>query len=110
MVLDKNFPKAVPIVIVLTLVLAFPFIVFGQAPNSYKMTGKIRGIDLIHQTIVIDVPLGSRMFTVGGPLAPAAKLTQNGQPAKLKDFSVNEQVTVIFHSSDQGHLIDRLMG
>ena len=58
----------------------------------------------------IDLPLGSQMFTVGGPLASDAKLTQNGQPAKLRDYSVNEQVTVIFHSTDQGHLIDRLMG
>lgn len=109
MILKKGFTKAVPIVLVLTLVLAIPFTVFGESNNSYKMTGKIRGIDLNHQTIVIDVTLGSKMFTVGGPLAPDAKLTKNGEPAKLRDFSVDEQVTVIFHSTDQGHLIDRLM-
>jgi hypothetical protein len=109
MMLKKNFSKTIPIVLVLTLVLVFPFLVFGKAHDAYKMTGKIRGIDLKHQTIVIEVPLGYQMFTVGGPLAPDAKLTRSGQPATLSDFSVNEQVTVIFHSTDQGHKIDRLM-
>lgn len=106
----RNFSKTIPIVLVLTLALAFPFMVFGKAHNTYKMTGKIRGIDLNYQTIVIEVPLGATMFTVGGPLAPDAKLTKAGQPVRLSDFSVNEKVTVIFHSTDQGHVIDRLMG
>ena len=48
----RNFSKTIPIVLVLTLALAFPFMVFGKAHNTYKMTGKIRGIDLNYQTIV----------------------------------------------------------
>jgi hypothetical protein len=103
----KNYSKVIAAIIVFALVLAFPLVVLGQ---SYKMTGKITGIDLSYQTIVIEVPLGSQMFTVGGPLAPNAQLTKAGQPAKLGDFSVNEKVTVIFHSTDEGHMIDRLIG
>jgi hypothetical protein len=103
----QNYPKAIPAVIVITLVLACPLSVLGQ---PYQMTGKITSIDLNYQSIVIEVPLGSQMFTVGGPLASDAKLTKAGQSAKLSDFSVNEKVTVIFHSTDQGHVIDRLIG
>ena len=109
MALRKNFSKPILIVFVLTLVLAFPFIVFGMAHDSYKMTGKITAIDLNYQTIVVEVPLENQRFTVGGPLAPDAKLMKNDQSAKLSDFSVNEKVTVIFHSTDQGHVIDQLM-
>jgi hypothetical protein len=101
------FSKIIPMVLIFIFVLAFPFIVFGQ---SYKMTGKITGIDLNHQTIVIEVPLGSQMFTVGGPLAPDVRLTRADKPVKLKDFHVDEIVTVVFHSTDQGHVIDRIIG
>ena len=85
----EKFFEAIPIVLFLTLVLVFPVTVFGDAHemNRYKMNGKIRGIDLNHQTIVIEVPLGSTLFTVGGPLASDAKLTRSGQPATLSDFS-----------------------
>ena len=102
----QNYPKVIAAIIVFTLVLAFPHIILSQ---SYKMTGKITGIDLNYQTIVIEVPLGSQMFTVGGPLASDANLTKGNQPAMLQDFNVGEKVTVIFHSTDQGHVIDRLM-
>ncbi|MEJ2167616.1 MAG: hypothetical protein P8185_07025 [Deltaproteobacteria bacterium] len=110
MVKKKHFRKVIPVVLIVTLVLACPFAVFGKTQNSYKMTGKITAINHQYQTIVIEVPLGSQMFTVAGPLAPDAKLTKAGQPAKLSDFAVNETVTVIFHSTNQGHVIDRLIG
>ena len=112
MVLKKNFLKTIPIVVVLTLMMAFPLTVFGDAHemNRYKMTGKITGIDPAYKTIVIEVPLESQMFTVGGPLASDAKLFKEGEPALLADFVVGETVTVIFHSTDQGHVIDRLAG
>jgi hypothetical protein len=103
----QSYSKAIPAVIVFMFVLACPLIVFGQ---SYKMTGEISTINLNEQIIVVEVPLGSQMFTVAGPLAPDAKLTRDNQPAELKDFNVGEKVTVIFHSSDKGHVIDRLSG
>jgi len=104
---NQNYSKWILAGVVFMLLVALPLVVFAQ---SYKMTGKITGIDLNHQTIVIEVPLGSQMFTVGGPLASDARLTRNNQEAKLKDFNVGEKVTVIFHSNDQGHVIDRLKG
>ena len=106
----QNPPRTILAIIVLTLLLACPLIVFGQSHKSYKMTGKVSAVDLTHQTITIEVPLAAQMFTVAGPLAPDARLTKADKPATLKDFKVGERVTVIFHSNDQGHVIDRLMG
>jgi len=103
----RRYPTIISIVIVLTLVLGGAFNVLSQ---SYKMTGKITNIDKIYDTIVIEVPMGTQMFTVGGPLASDAKLTKGNRPALLSDFKVGEEVTVIFHSTDQGHVIDRLIG
>jgi hypothetical protein len=103
----QNYPKAIAAVIVFMLVLACPLMVLGQA---YKMTGKISVINLSDQIVVIEVPLGSQIFTVAGPLASDARLTRDNQPAELKDFNIGETVTVIFHSTDKGHVIDRLNG
>jgi hypothetical protein len=100
-----NYSKAISAAIVFTLLLACPLIVFGQ---SYKMTGKISAVDLSNQTLVVEVPLGSQMFTVAGPLAADAKLTRANKPAMLKDFKVGEKVSVTFHSTDKGHVIDRV--
>jgi hypothetical protein len=106
----QNYPKTILAIIVFTLLLACPLIVFGESYKSYKMTGKISAIDLTHQTITIEVPLAAQMFTVAGPLAADARLTKANKPATLKDYNVGERVTVIFHSNDQGHVIDRLIG
>jgi hypothetical protein len=73
------------------------------------MTGKISAIDLVYDTVVIEVPMEkSKMFTVGGPLASDARVIKDGQTAGLDDFKVGERVTVKWHSTPQGHVIDRL--
>lgn len=107
MIKKKHFSKIVPLMLILTLVLAFPFLVFGQ---SYKMTGKITAINLDYQTIVIECPMGTQMFTVAGPLASDARLTRADQTVNLKNFKLDEIVTVVFHSTGQGHVIDRVDG
>jgi hypothetical protein len=75
-----------------------------------KMVGKITAIDLMHKTVVVDVPVGKtaseeHIFTVGGPLAPDAKLIKGSRSAKLKDFEVGDRVTVIWKPIETGHLI-----
>ena len=102
----KNTKMAVAVVVVLAFLATAPAIAFA---TTYNMTGKISAIDQSHQTVVIKCPLASnQIFTVGGPLAPDAKLTKNMKKAALNDFMVGERVTVRWHSTPQGHVIDRL--
>lgn len=76
--------------------------------KEYLMTGEISGIDMAYNTVVIEVPLGSQMFTVGGPLDPNATLTKNNRPASLKDFKIGETVRVRWRSTPEGHVIESL--
>ena len=39
------------------------------AEKTYLMRGDIRVISLDTQTVVIEVPVGKKLFTVGGPLS-----------------------------------------
>jgi hypothetical protein len=91
---------------VLTVLVAGPTIVFG---NTYLMTGKISAIDLAYDTVVIEVLMVSKTSTVGGPLASDARVIKDDQTAGLNDFKVGEQVTVKWHSTPRGHVIDRLI-
>jgi hypothetical protein len=95
----------VTMIVTLTVAAAMPS---GAIAKSYTMTGKISAINLSHRTVVIEVPMVSKMFTVGGPLAGDAKLTKDMQPADLNDFMVGERVTVKWHSTPAGHVIDQL--
>ena len=106
MIGKRNFAAGVVTAVVLALLVTAPKVVFG---NTYLMTGKISAIDQAYDTIVIEVPMVSKTFTVGGPLATDAELVKNNQTAGLNDFNVGEQVTVKWHSTPQGHVIDRLV-
>jgi hypothetical protein len=101
----KSLTTAVVMIVVLAFLATVPSIVFAK---TYNMTGKISAIDMAYKTVVIEVPMASKIFTVAGPLAPDAKLTKNMQPVSLNDFMVGERVTVKWHSTPQGHVIDRL--
>jgi hypothetical protein len=70
-----------------------------------QLRGDISGINLDHRTVVIQAPVGTQTFTVGGPLDSDATLTRNGSPADLKDFKVGETVTVRWRSTPNGHVI-----
>ena len=101
----KRLVQGVVAAVVLMLLITAPTIVFAK---TYNMTGKISAIDMAYKTVVIEVPMAGKIFTVAGPLAPDAKLTKNMKPAGLNDFMVGERVTVKWHSTPQGHVIDRL--
>ena len=94
-----------------TLILAVVFSLFfcgGQSwagEKKYKMTGDITAIDLTHNTVVIEVPLAGRLFTVGGALCSEATLKRGGQSVGLADFQVGDRVIVIWEATEQGHLI-----
>jgi hypothetical protein len=106
MIGKKNLVTGVIAAVVVTLMFTVPAIVAGA---TYTMTGKISAIDLAYSTVVIEVPMASKLFTVGGPLAADAALSKNNQTASLDDFKVGEQVTVKWHSTSEGHVIDRLV-
>ena len=106
MIRKKSLITGVAMVVILTFLATAPTIVFAKA---YKMTGKISAIDLAYSTIVIQVPMASKIFTVGGPLAANAKLSMNNKMVSLDDFKVGERVAVKWHSTPQGHVIDRLV-
>jgi hypothetical protein len=106
MIGKKNLTTGIFTAIVLLVLATASTDVFG---NSYLMTGKISAIDLAYDTIVIEVPMVSKTFTVGGPLADDAVLLKNNQTAGLGDFNVGDQVTVKWHSTPQGHVIDHLV-
>ena len=80
------------------------------AEKRYVMKGEIRAIELDYNTVVIEVPLGKKMFTVGGPLSSNAVLKKRGRLAKLADFLVGEVVTVRWKATEKGHIIEGLEG
>ena len=74
----------------------------------YQMSGEISAIDLDLNTVVIEVPLGERLFTIGGPLSYDAVLKRGGQSVGLGDFRRGDQVTVKWEATARGHLIRSL--
>lgn len=60
--------------------------------KRYLMVGDITAIDLKHNTVVIEVPLEKALFTVGGPLSPAAVLKRGDQLVGLADFRVGDRL------------------
>ena len=102
----KSMKTAFAVVVVMAFLATAPAVTFA---TTYNMAGKISAIDLSHQTVVIKCPLAShQIFTVGGPLAPDAMLSKNMKKTNLKSFMVGERVAVKWHSTPQGHVIDRL--
>ena len=77
----------------------------AKSNEVYAMSGKIKAMDLQDETAVIECPVGKKMFTVAGPLAPKAELKKGGKPAQLKDFEEGESVNVKWKAVAQGHLI-----
>jgi hypothetical protein len=106
MIEKKSLVTVLATALVVAMLVTAPMIVFAK---TYLMTGKITGIDLAYDTVVIEVPMVSKTFTVGGPLASDVRVIKDDQTASLDDFNVGEQVTVKWHSTPQGHVIDRLV-
>ena len=100
------------IVIFLTVVLTM--CLFGTQGTAgekiYQMKGEITAIESAYNTVVIEVPMGKRMFTVAGPLSSEAILKRGGQCVGLTDFVVGDQVTVKWRGTDKGHVIEMLKG
>ena len=99
--------KAYFSILILSMVLA----ILGSAVTSwaaerlYKMTGHITAIDQAYKTVVIEVPMVGKIFTVGGSLAPNAKLERGGHSVHLADYTIGDLVVVIWKHTNEGHLL-----
>ena len=71
----------------------------------YRMKGTITAIEMDSRTVVVEVPLGKRMFTVGGPLATDAVIKKGKNRAELNDFKIGASVIVKWRATEKGHLI-----
>lgn len=96
------------------ILLSALFVMFSIALQAtagervYLMTGKITAIDLNPKTVVIDIPMVGKIFTVGGPLSARAVLKKNSHAANLRNFVVGEKVKVKWRSTDEGHIIEMI--
>lgn len=100
----KRAPYAIALAFAVTLSLSFATQSMG-GEALYKMTGEITAIDLEYRTVVIEVPMVGKTFTVGGPLASGAVLKKGGVSAGLGEFQVGDQAVVTWRSTPEGHLI-----
>lgn len=93
--------------IMLVVFLIFSFFTTQSLAREiiYEMRGEISAIDLAYNTVVIEVPLAGKTFTVGGPLAHEAVVKRNDKAAQLSDFQIGEWVTVKWETTEKGHLI-----
>jgi len=101
--------KALIFFIVLTFMGAFAAPGMAAAAKIYKMKGKIIAVDLDYNTVVVDVPIGKKIFRVAGPLSPDAVLKKGGGKASLSDFHEGEWVTVEWEHTDKGHIVKMLV-
>lgn len=96
------------VIFCLVFLVCLSTVVAHSENRIHTMTGKISALNLPHDTVVIQVPLGSQMFTVGGPIDADATLTKNGRSVELKDFNVGETATVTWRTTLSGHQIQSL--
>ncbi len=73
------------------------------------MVGLITDINSKYDTVVVEVPMGHEMFTVAGPIHEKAVLKRNGRSVNLDQFQKGDRVTVRWHTTDSGHVIDALV-
>ena len=71
----------------------------------YLMTGDITAIELEYNTVVIEVPMVGKTFTVGGPLSCEAILKKGRQVVDLSAFQVGDRVKVKWEATEKGHVI-----
>jgi hypothetical protein len=95
----------------MVLLLAATFFLSFSASQSlaaervYRMSGEITAIDIAHNTVVVEVPLGDRLFTIGGPLSSDAIVNKGGKLVGLADSRRGDRVTVKWKVTEHGHVI-----
>ena len=95
------------LVAVLIFILFLSVSLWAQ-PKKYIMEGKITAIDIPYKTVVIEVPMDGKNFTVAGPIKQGAILIKDGKKVSLGDFEIGDRVVVLWESTPQGHLIEKI--
>ena len=95
----------ITLVLAVVLSLCFADAQCWAGEKVYKMTGDITALGPDHNTVVIEVPVGEKLFTVAGPVSPEAVLKKHGRSVDLIDFQIGERVTVKWKATETGHLI-----
>lgn len=90
--------------IIFTLFLGWP----REIEALWVKQGEITGIEIGSQTVVVEVPLGSQLYTVGGELSPDTTLKKGGMKANLDDFRVGDVVRVGWKKTERRHKIEFL--
>ena len=82
------------IILLLAMVLSLFFSAVNCWANEklYKMTGSVAAIDREHNTVVVEVPMVGKTFTVGGPPRGGTSSCRSSQndPAKERTEANNE--------------------
>lgn len=101
--------KRVPLLLMATGICVFSLfstaVFAGAEAMTHQASGEVAAIDLDFNTVVVEAPMGGRMFTVGGPLAPDAILTKGGVSVDLEDFQKGDRVNVRWKTTNTGHRI-----
>jgi L,D-transpeptidase ErfK/SrfK len=71
--------------------------------------GAISHIDIESRTVVVEIPSGIQMFTVGGQVSVDARLIRDGSVTTLKSFSAGDIVRIEWSRTITGHVIESLM-
>ena len=79
----------------------------GEAAPAFKQ-GEISGIDPETLSYVVEVPMGSRLYTVGGKLSVDAVLKKGKTKGLPKDFKVGDIVKIGWGKNRRGHIIKYL--
>ena len=90
---------------VLCFIIYFTAVPAAASQKTYTMKGRIKYIETSHNTVVVDVPLGHKIFRVAGPLSHDAVLKKEGKTASLADFKPGDLVTVRWMAKESGHLV-----
>jgi nucleoid-associated protein YgaU len=74
----------------------------AEAEKPAGMVGKIVAVAAQVETLVVDIPLGKDVLTVGGWVTPKTKITREGKAVKLDSLKAGERVRVTFHRIPTG--------
>jgi sRNA-binding protein len=74
----------------------------AEAEKPAGMVGKIVAVSPQVETLVVDIPQGKDVLTVGGWVTPKTKITREGKAVKLDSLKAGERVRVTFHRIPTG--------
>jgi hypothetical protein len=98
----KSIEVAFSVIPFIMLLLAIPVSAAEKTSVGY---GELRWLDISAQTVVVEVFLGHKLCTVGGPLSKDAVLKVGGMKSGLDAFSVGNVVRVGWRLTTEGHEI-----